>query len=76
LVSTYTSATALKKPSTHPSDVHAELAGVEQLDIALAVADVDCDTSSGLSTATNNAREAAQLRVVTDWYDQLVASSN
>ena len=61
---------------TVPAPDPAELADIGQLEIALAVADVECDASSGLSIATNNAREAAQLRVVTDWYDQLVASTS
>jgi hypothetical protein len=60
---------------TVPAPDPAELTKVGQLEIALAVADVECDASSGLSVATAEAREAAQLRVVTDWYDQLVAAS-
>lgn len=51
-------------------------ANVAQLEIALAVADVECDASSGLSVATTKAPEAAQLSVVTDWYDQLLAASS
>lgn len=61
---------------TVPAPDPAELAEVGQLEIALAVADVECDVSSGLSIATTKAREAAQLRIVTDWYDQLLAASS
>ena len=61
---------------TVPAPDQAELAKVGQLEIALAVADVECDASSGLSIATADAREAAQLSVVTNWYEQLLAASS
>ena len=48
----------------------------QQLGIALTIAEVECGASSGLSIATAKAREAAQLMVVTNWYEQLVVSSS